>query len=100
VATLLASCVREQDLAARLGGDEFIVLFSDANVAMAGEIVTRIQHAMASLDWGAIAPGLKVSLSIGLSEAVAGDTVETIVHRSDESMYSEKARPRWEPTLL
>lgn len=100
VATLLASCVREQDLAARLGGDEFIVLFSDADVAMAGEIVTRIQHAMASFDWGAIAPGLKVSLSIGLSEAVAGDTVETIVHRSDESMYSEKARPRWEPTLL
>jgi len=92
--------VRERDLAARLAGDEFIVLFSDADAATAGEVVTRIQYAIASFDWGAIAPGLRVSLSIGLSEAVAGDTVESIVHRSDKSMYSEKARPRWEPTRV
>jgi diguanylate cyclase (GGDEF)-like protein len=98
VAALLTASVRERDLAARLAGDEFIVLFSDADEAMAGDIVTRIQHAIASFDWGSIAPGLTVSLSIGLSEAVAGDTVESIVHRSDKSMYSEKARPRWEPT--
>jgi len=100
VATLLASCVRERDLSARLAGDEFIVLFSDADAAMAGEIVTRIQDAIASFNCGAIAPGLKLSLSIGLSEAVAGDTVESIVHRSDTSMYSEKARARWEPTRV
>lgn len=100
VATLLASCVRERDLAARLAGDEFIVLFNDADEAMAGEIVTRIQYAIASFNWGAIAPGLSVSLSIGLSEAAAGDTVETILHRSDRSMYSDKARARWEPTRL
>ena len=100
VATLLASCVRERDVAARLAGDEFIMLFSDADAATAGEIVTRIQEAMATFYWGAIAPGLKVSLSIGLSEAAAGDTVESIVHRSDTSMYSEKARGRWEPTRL
>lgn len=100
VASLLTSCVRERDLAARLAGDEFILLFSDADAAMSGEIVARIQYAVSAFNWNAIAPGLDVSLSIGLSQAVAGDTVETIVHRSDKSMYTEKARPRWEPTRL
>jgi len=100
VATLLASSVREHDLAARLAGDEFIVLFNDADETTAGEIVTRIQDAVASFNWGAIASGLRVSLSIGLSQAAAGDTVESIVHRSDKSMYSDKARARWEPTRV
>jgi len=96
----LASSVREHDLAARLAGDEFIVLFNDADETTAGEIVTRIQDAVASFNWGAIASGLRVSLSIGLSQAAAGDTVESIVHRSDKSMYSDKARARWEPTRV
>lgn len=100
VASVLVACVRERDMAARLAGDEFIVLFSDADAAMAGEVVTRIQSAVSAFDWNAIAPGLDVSVSIGLSQAVAGDTVESIVHRSDKSMYSEKERPRWEPTRI
>lgn len=98
VGTLLCASVRDRDLAARLAGDEFIVLFNDADERTAAEIVSRIQDAVAGYDWDAIAPGLVIRLSIGLSEAVAGDTVESIVHRSDKSMYSDKARPRWEPT--
>jgi diguanylate cyclase (GGDEF)-like protein len=100
VAALLVASVRERDLAARLAGDEFIVLLNDADETAAGEIVARIQHAIASFDWDAISPGLAVSLSIGLSQAVADDTVESIVHRSDRCMYSDKARPRWEPTRV
>ena len=100
VASLLASCVRERDFAARLAGDEFVVLFSDADAAMAGQLVTRIQCAVSAFDWNAIAPGLDVSISVGLSQAVAGDTVDSIVHRSDKSMYLQKARPRWEPTRV
>ena len=100
VASLLNACVRERDLAARLAGDEFIVLFTDADAALANQMVLRIQNAVSAFDWNAIAPGLGVSLSIGLSEAVAGDTVDTLVHRSDKSMYSDKARSRWEPTRL
>ena len=98
VAALLTGSVRERDLPARLAGDEFVVLFNDADEAIAAEIVARIRHAIATFDWRSIAVGLGVSLSIGLSEAVAEDTVESIVHRSDKSMY--EAKPRWEPTNI
>jgi diguanylate cyclase (GGDEF)-like protein len=90
------SLARERDLAARLAGDEFVVLLSDADEATAAEIVARVQSAVAAFHWGSISPGLDV----GLSQAVADDTVETLVHRSDRSMYSEKAQARWEPTRL
>jgi len=98
VATLMASSVRENDIAARLAGDEFVVLFSDADEDTALEICERIRKAIAAFDWDAIAPGLQVSVSIGVSQAIEGDTVESIVHRSDKSMYS--AKPGWFPTSL
>jgi diguanylate cyclase (GGDEF)-like protein len=96
VAGVMAASVRENDLAARLAGDEFVVLFSDADEVAAGEICERINDAIAAFDWESIAPGLRVSVSIGVSQAVAGDTVESIVHRSDKSMYTVK--PGWVPT--
>jgi diguanylate cyclase (GGDEF)-like protein len=100
VATLLTNCVREGDMAARLAGDEFVVLIGDADRLDAAEVVSRIHEAVASFKWGSLAPGLNVSLSIGLSQAVVGDTVESIMHRSDTSMYTEKARARWVPTMI
>jgi len=98
VAAVLASSVRENDLAARLAGDEFVVLFSDADEDVAAEICVRIRRAVASFDWDSIAPGLRVTASIGVSQAVEGDTVESILHRSDKSMYIVK--PGWVPTTV
>lgn len=98
VATVMASSIRENDLAARLAGDEFVVLFSDADADAAAEICGRIRDAVAGFDWDSIANGLHVTVSIGVSQAVAGDTVETILHRSDKSMYTVK--PGWVPTSL
>lgn len=98
IASVMSAAVRENDLAARLAGDEFVVLFSDADEVAAGEICERIKHAVAAFDWESIAPGLRISVSIGVSQAIAGDTVESIVHRSDKSMYTVK--PGWVPTNI
>ena len=98
VATVLSASVRENDLVARLAGDEFVMLFSDADADTATEICERIRAAVADFDWDSMAPGLRVSVSIGVSQAVEGDTVESIMHRSDTSMYTVK--PGWVPTNL
>jgi len=45
---------------------------------------------VAAFDWESVASGLRMSVSIGLAEARAGDTVESVLHRSDESMYRTK----------
>jgi PleD family two-component response regulator len=35
-----------------------------------------------------------VSVTIGLSDVQSGDTAESLLHRSDQSMYSAKAGDR------
>ena len=94
IARILIDSVRDKDVAARLAGDEFVVLFCDADAVKVAEVVARIHRAVDEHDWDAIAPGLRISLSIGVSQAVEGDTAESIMHRSDRSMYAVK--PGWD----
>jgi diguanylate cyclase (GGDEF)-like protein len=90
VAAILSSQVRDNDLPARWAGDEFVILFDGATEQEARQICERIRVAVAGFDWESVAPGLRLSVSIGLSEARAGDTAESVLHRSDQSMYLTK----------
>jgi diguanylate cyclase (GGDEF)-like protein len=90
VAAIIAANVRERDLPARWAGDEFVILFHDADEEVATQVRTRIETAIAEVDWSSIAPGLCLSLSIGLSAMAPGDTIDEVLQRSDESMYSTK----------
>jgi diguanylate cyclase (GGDEF)-like protein len=98
LAKLLVASIRDVDLAARLAGDEFVVLFDSAGRELALQICERIQTALACFDWNALADGLQPSISVGIEEAVRGDTVEGLLRRSDRSMYSVK--PGWVHTDL
>jgi diguanylate cyclase (GGDEF)-like protein len=90
IAAIMAAQVRENDLPARWAGDEFVVLFDNTTGQQAHQVCERIQQAVAAFDWESVAPGLRMSVSIGVSEARADDTAEAVVHRSDEAMYREK----------
>jgi len=90
IAAVLASQVRANDLLARWAGDEFVILFADTGELDAQQVCDRIRDAVSGFDWESIAPGLHMSVSIGLSQANPGETAEAIVGRSDESMYRAK----------
>ena len=88
---IMTSQVREHDLAARWAGDEFVILFADAEESVAHQACARMHHAIAAFDWEVIAPGLRVSVSIGLSQAGVGDTIDDLLARSDDRMYASKS---------
>jgi diguanylate cyclase (GGDEF)-like protein len=90
IAGIIGTHVRGHDLPARWGGDEFVILFHNATVEEARKVCERIQRAVASFDWESVAPGLRMTVSIGVSKAHAGDTPDSVVHRSDQSMYQAK----------
>jgi len=90
IAAIMVSELREQDLAARWAGDEFVVLFDDTPEAQAEQVCDRIRNAVADFDWESVASGLRMSVSIGVSEARAGDSAEAVVLRADQSMYRAK----------
>ena len=94
IAALLTEHVRCDDLAARLAGDEFVLLLRRTSLEHAVETCQRIRHAVASHQWGRLADGLSVTLSIGVAGSQAGDTPETMLRRADDAMYANKRATR------
>jgi diguanylate cyclase (GGDEF)-like protein len=93
IASIMLAEVRGQDMPVRWAGDEFVLLFDGTNEAQARPVCERIQDAVAGFDWESVAPGLRVSVSIGLAEALPDDTAEAVVLRADQSMYRAKPAP-------
>ncbi len=91
LAGLIGGQVRHGDLPARLGGDEFVVLFRRADVAVAAAACERLKAAVQRHPWHEFVPGMVVTVSIGLAESTAGDTIESLLRRSDDDMYRAKA---------
>lgn len=92
VAQALKSSVRaDSDVVARLGGDEFAVLLSDLNLRQAENRLRMVSAGLASVKFETPtnAP-LKVTLSCGVAEFSAGDTVNSIMERADAALYEAK----------
>ncbi|MCH7343396.1 GGDEF domain-containing protein [Pelomonas sp. CA6] len=90
IARLLREHVREHDLAARLAGDEFVLLLRGASEAVAQRACERLRDGVRRHDWTALAPGLAVGISVGFAPLRPGDSVESLLARSDAAMYAAK----------
>jgi len=98
LARLLRELGRPQDLVGRLGGEEFLIAWSGIGPERAAEIAERIRQAVAEADWGPVAPGLRVSASIGvatLGPALAADaTLGDLLADADLALYRAKRAGR------
>lgn len=90
IAQILKSHVRDGDMPARLAGDEFVLAFGHADAADVAQVCQRIRSAVQNFDWAGIQVGLRVSISVGIAQAQADDSVEALTHRADLAMYSAK----------
>jgi diguanylate cyclase (GGDEF)-like protein len=94
VAATLSGSLRSFELAYRIGGDEFVVVLPGVGLPEAIEIAERLRRRVEQ------APGLGVTLSIGVSSTAGDDVVyETLYARADEALYRAKVagRNRVEP---
>ena len=92
ISLLLKAHVREEDMPARLAGDEFVIAFKHTELQTAEQACERIRLAVRNFDWTSVGAGLKASISVGVVQALPGDTVESVTHRSDLAMYSAKKK--------
>lgn len=85
---------RPAGLAARLGGEEFLVVQVVDDPALAYGRLDEMRRALAARRWDGLAPGLRVTVSIGATEARPGDTQLPLLSRADAHLYRAKAAGR------
>jgi two-component system, cell cycle response regulator len=85
--------VRGMDLVARLGGEEFLVAMPEVDAAVAASVAERIRLAVEQPDFvlGGGRGALKVTVSIGVSLSVPGETDSAaLIRRADAALYASK----------
>jgi diguanylate cyclase (GGDEF)-like protein len=92
VARTCEQVLRTRDLLGRLGGEEFVVLVPETDRDDALLVGERLRAAVASLDLSAIAPDLRVTISLGMALLRQQDTgLHDVIDRADVALYRAKA---------
>jgi diguanylate cyclase (GGDEF)-like protein len=93
-AELLVASLRESDLVARYGGEEFVVAFPETDRNGSLVVAERLRRNFEDDAWDTLAPGLSVTVSLGVVEIEKGETVLAALDRADEQLYSAKKAGR------
>jgi diguanylate cyclase (GGDEF)-like protein/PAS domain S-box-containing protein len=90
VAHCIEQCMRETDLVCRFGGEEFLAVMYDATEE---DGVTKANNIHAAVQTINNLP-LPITVSIGVAEKSAGDTVEALIRNADIALYDAKENGR------
>jgi diguanylate cyclase (GGDEF)-like protein len=94
IAREAAGKLRQTDVFGRYGGEEFLAILEQIpaqNVAIIGE---RMCAMLRALSFDDLAPGLRVTVSIGGADYQAGESWQATVERADRALYRAKSRGR------
>ena len=87
--------IRSDDFLARYGGEEFIILLPGASrrdaVKKARHLCQTVAKTHYTLDDDNTDLTLSITISIGVSAFVRGDSVEILLERADKALYKAKA---------
>ena len=90
VANLFASTLRNVDLAARYGPDSFALLLPETGPDGARLVCEKLRAAVEAWHWELIAPGLKVTVSIGLASGTELSNWELLVAAADAALFEAR----------
>lgn len=90
----MLATLRMSDVLARWGGEEFVVMLSDSRVALARGGLERLRERVMNLRFELESGPLAVTVSAGLAEHHAGESVAQTLERADRALYEAKAQGR------
>ncbi|MCA6125350.1 GGDEF domain-containing protein [Bradyrhizobium sp. WSM 1704] len=86
--------IRSIDRFGRYGGEEFLLVLPDLSQDQAMRAVERLRGIIADLDWSAFSPGMKVTISAGVTTLKPRENSDTLLARADGALYAAKAGGR------
>ena len=97
VGKIMTHRLKEDDFVARYGGEEFSVILPDTKLADGQAVAERLRSALAGKrlrnrrtgdDFG------RVTLSLGVTHYVPGDSAQSVIERADKALYQAKREGR------
>jgi diguanylate cyclase (GGDEF)-like protein/PAS domain S-box-containing protein len=90
VANVIKSHLRVSDSCGRWGGDEFLVIVLDIRSESLRIVADKLRQVIEQTSIKIDGRTLNVTISIGACISQAGDTLESLIQRADNLMYSSK----------
>lgn len=87
-------CLRKTDFIARFGGEEFVILLPNTEKSDLLECAERVRNYIRSLSFDNISEGLKITVSLGASHYMTGESSEALLERVDDALYLAKDKGR------
>ncbi len=94
VARLMGQELRGSDRLSRYGGEEFAAVLVGVEAPAARSVFERLRRVVQDFDWDGVAPGLRVTVSVGAVTVERGEPFELAAGRADKLLYAAKAAGR------
>jgi diguanylate cyclase (GGDEF)-like protein len=82
--------IRSSDFFARIGGEEFALLLPDTPIGGARTLAEKIVKSIAALDLSDLAPGLQMTVSIGIAQLKPDMDLHQLLKEADANLYEAK----------
>lgn len=90
IGELLGNMVRKCDLVARYGGEEFVIAFPETPLQLAHSACETLRKRIEEYPWHTVHPGLKVTMSMGVSANHAAKDLHEMLKTADNLLYRAK----------
>ncbi len=94
IAEVIAGEVRRDELLARCGGEEFAIVLPETPIEGAERFCERIRSLIEAASFTYDEETLNVTISLGATTMIPGDTLASFIARTDVLLYKAKAEGR------
>ncbi len=90
ISCVLRECVRNEDICSRWGGEEFLFLLPETGIDGALSVAQKISQSIAMTEFKVSKPGIRVTVSLGVGEFVAGQSVNDCLKKVEKALLQAK----------
>ncbi len=94
MAERIRTIIRETDKLGRYGGEEFLLVMPFTTIKDGTRMIERIREDIEKAPWQEISPGIRVTISCGVTEVTTSDTAVDVIERADDALIMAKKRGR------
>tara|TARA_R110002153_G_scaffold13189_4_gene49304 strand:- start:1818 stop:2906 length:1089 start_codon:yes stop_codon:yes gene_type:complete len=91
---IFESCLRKNDSLARWGGEEYLLLLPETNGDQGMQLAEKLRRKIAETQYKHDDKTFSVTISIGLHQIAATDTINQAITKADTNLYKAKKQGR------